>query len=61
MCRICGQQTHASACPNASDGRAEKVCFNCGRQLFHGDTAYGLLDLVFCEDCVSDSVFEVSA
>lgn len=59
MCEICKQCPCPSRCPNADAGEAPYYCDACGCPLYVGDTAYSVEEHIYCEECVTDGVFEI--
>lgn len=52
MCEICRQFPCHPCCPNFED-KPVTYC-GCGRPIYAGDDFYEILDVIYCEECVSD-------
>lgn len=74
MCMICRNIICPSSCPNCEDSGAlrelrsrdaetEPVseCSACGKELYPGDTALLLEDIVLCEACAAEATVRLSS
>ena len=51
MCEVCGYAKCPAGCPNAKPV-VSCICWNCGQEIYVGDTVYEINGEIWCEHCI---------
>lgn len=51
-CSVCGAKNgHINGCPEAPQPKSVYTCYECGEDIYVGDTYYQAGDNIYCMDC----------
>ena len=53
MCEVCGYAKCPAGCPNAKP-TISCLCWNCGEEIYVGDTVYNINGEIWCQHCIDE-------